>query len=329
MKGFDELNSLRLLAGISVKSPTKIVLQEARSVPMARHQLAPTDGKTMERRAHNVAIAARHVEQAVKALEKVPATDFMGDVPHMIHQLEEILGHEDASYGLKAIAKTCATEHRKVARAEKLQQQEEEEELAAHLDNEVIVADEKKIVARSLDAEIEEHGHPSDLKESTLDYDPNANAVSWENEDEPVNIAPAPGVPTAYSDKPGRDESPESMVNAANDDANYSMKVSVPAPLKTSLKTEIGELRKEFEKYKGKCDVTATHYNTSADALETILNHLETGTVGGLKQAAIFMPTLMSPILHKIPTDVVDFIARGGQNRSLKQHFFAVKKENM
>ncbi|MGI0075785.1 MAG: hypothetical protein ACREAU_00070 [Nitrosopumilaceae archaeon] len=395
----EALNKLRLLAGITIKSQST-VLHEARTVPLAKHELAPKDAKTLNTCARNLEIAARHVEQAISGLEKIPATDFMGDVPHMINQLEQCLGKESDKYGLKHLAKTYRAEHGKATEEEEEQTRDEDEvmvrsrshdhqecedmECNIHSDaglgiddhaeykeegEEVPVKRKPKKISgidtesenflrrkiKELKAEIKKDkpdnlesannlesakndlqaynelliqlrsSAANSMKESTLNYAP-GNEVSWAASDQPVNIVPTTELPTAYPTAPGADESPEQMVNNANLDSDYSRKVPVPNALKTSLKTSIGALRSEFEKYKGRDDVAATHYNTSAEALEAIHGHLATGTTGSLKQAGIFMTKLMSPILHKIPTDVVDFISRGGQHRSLKQHFFALKK---
>jgi hypothetical protein len=62
-----------------------------------------------------------------------------------------------------------------------------------------------------------------------------------------------------------------------------------------------------------------------ANAFDTLNGFLEKGTVYGIKEAQVFMTSLMGPILHKIPADVVKYVAAGGTQRSLKSYVNDVK----
>jgi len=112
-------------------------------------------------------------------------------------------------------------------------------------------------------------------------------------------------------------ESPTQMRNV--DDA--TQKIKVPADIKKSLKDLSKEARAEADQLESRDTDTARFYNTLAQAFEDLLGHLEKETVYDMKKAQIFMSSLMGPILHKIPADVVKFVSYGGQPRSVKDYF--------
>ena len=99
---------------------------------------------------------------------------------------------------------------------------------------------------------------------------------------------------------------------------DHDEKVTVPADLKKQLKDQADEARREGKKLNVSNREASYFYDDLAQAFDDLRTHLEGGTVYDLKQAQIFMTSLMGPMLHKIPADVVNFIARGGKPRSLK-----------
>jgi len=115
-----------------------------------------------------------------------------------------------------------------------------------------------------------------------------------------------------------KDESPESP-------KQDSPKVKVPSNVKTSLKKEIKELRVAAKSIEKTDEMRAEFYNNSANAMEAILNHLNTGTLEGMKLAQIFMTKLMSPIVQRIPDAAYDFVSTGGEPKTLKDLFKEVK----
>lgn len=127
--------------------------------------------------------------------------------------------------------------------------------------------------------------------------------------------------------KTDKNESPTQMkalgdLGNATDDQGYDhdKKVIVPTSIKKLLKDEIADARREAEKVNYSQRVDGEFYSDLAFAFEDILRHLEGGTVYDIKQAQIFMTSLMGPMLHKIPAEVVNFIARGGEPGSLRSY---------
>jgi len=150
------------------------------------------------------------------------------------------------------------------------------------------------------------------LHEGTGVYGDNQpNTLSHTNEKGAVNVAgegfPFPGVGITISD-----------------DGNTE-KVHVPQSIKTTLQNTISELRQVAERVEKRDPAQHWFNNMAADAIEEILNYLKQGTVTGIKEAQIQTTKLMGPILQRIPDEVFLFIARGGQNRSLKDYFYEVK----
>ena len=101
-------------------------------------------------------------------------------------------------------------------------------------------------------------------------------------------------------------------------------KVNVPAALKTALKREAAEARKEAKAMTVSNRDASYFYDDLARMFDDLHMYLDQGTVHDLKSAAVFMTSLMGPMLHKIPAEVVDFIAKGGQTRSLKSYMSKV-----
>ncbi len=101
-------------------------------------------------------------------------------------------------------------------------------------------------------------------------------------------------------------------------------KVTVPANIKSALKSQADEARREAKKLNVSNREASYFYDDLAQAFDDLRGHLEGGTVYDLKQAQIFMTSLMGPMLHKIPAEVVKFIANGGKSRSLKDYMTKV-----
>ena len=110
-------------------------ISEAREAPLRKVELKPTNSKTLKRKTRGLKQACKHLKAAVASLERIPATDFSGQVPHFISELEDILDAGGNS-GMEAYLETCNSELRKLEgekdRAERKDKQEEEyEKLAA------------------------------------------------------------------------------------------------------------------------------------------------------------------------------------------------------
>ena len=108
---------------------------------------------------------------------------------------------------------------------------------------------------------------------------------------------------------------------------DHDRKVSVPASVKTALRTQAAQARKEAKEL-GVADKDAKwFYENLAKMFEELLGHLDGGTVLDIKKAQIFMSSLMGPMLHKIPAEVVSFVAKGGAERTLKDYMKPVDKK--
>jgi len=91
------LNKLRLSAGIPMDlaleaaQPTAKPITEARETPKMRADLATKDKKSLKGQERGVKRAMEHIKQAISTLEKIPATDYRGEIPHFIGELEDLL----------------------------------------------------------------------------------------------------------------------------------------------------------------------------------------------------------------------------------------------
>lgn len=122
-------------------------------------------------------------------------------------------------------------------------------------------------------------------------------------------------------------ESPSQLANLEPSPSDHDEKVHVPAKLKSALRSLAAEARKDAKNL-GVTDMeNHWFYNNLADAFEKLAGHLDAGTKHELKMAQVFMTTLMGPMLHKIPADVVKFIAKGGEERPLKDYMKPVGVE--
>lgn len=423
----DKLNKLRLLAGIPVKQgeTQKKIVTEARAVPMRRAELAPKTIENLKARADHLDAAVRMVQSAIDHLDRVPATDFMGDIPAYISDLEEVLGGTDRGHGLANLAAVFKKELRSFKRnqgklTENMDKLPEEpmddldaefgpdrgEDLAADVPADVEakaadeitggeapapefekgdrvtcgeeewtvvsepengmvalvpvgqednidaiklcdVADLEKVAGAAeqdddnivdpapegeMDAEVAADEIPQE--EPAMDK-PKLESINYyydtfkdsheEDEEKPVNVADGKANKNSvYREvklKDDKNESP-SQLNALGAPSNSDMetKVKVPSKIKTLLRDEMAHIEKEMENLSPNDKDNRWFYKNLHTAFGDLLKHLEAGTVHDIKKAQIFMTSLMGPMLHKIPAEVVNFVAKGGQNRSLKDY---------
>lgn len=127
-----KINELRMMAGLTIiqeleKSPPKQELKEARETPRRKADLKQTDGKSLKAKMRGLTQAVKHVNAAVESLERIPATDFSGDVPRFIGELEDLLDTGGAS-GMEAYLEMITSELRKLDGTEKQKKRKEEEE---------------------------------------------------------------------------------------------------------------------------------------------------------------------------------------------------------
>lgn len=99
------LNIMRLQAGLVIDpslEKTKTVT-EAREVPRKRSDLVAKSPETIKAHVVGLTKAITHLENAVKALERIPAHDFMGDIPHYINEIEELISSDSGQAGMKSL----------------------------------------------------------------------------------------------------------------------------------------------------------------------------------------------------------------------------------
>lgn len=107
-------------------------------------------------------------------------------------------------------------------------------------------------------------------------------------------------------------------------------KVKVPPVLISAMKAQIAEFKKAADfNAAGRDDVRGSFALTVHDALQTILDDLEIGTVAGLRQATIDLDKMMNPIYLQIPEEVILFIRNGGKPASLKDLFLQQKQKRV
>jgi len=122
--------------------------------------------------------------------------------------------------------------------------------------------------------------------------------------------------------KDDKKEAPNQLDHlGAASDGEQVKKVRVPAGVKSALSDAIKDTESQLEKL-GITDIDSRFfYKSLAQAMKELLVHIEGGTVEDIKKAQIFWSTLMSPIMHKIPAVVSNFIMKGGETPSLKDLF--------
>jgi hypothetical protein len=109
------LNKLRLNAGLPMDlaleakgESSENQITEARETPKRRTELASKDKRSIKQQERGVKRAMEHIKQAITQLEKIPATDFRGEIPHFISELEDLL--DGGQGGMEGYLATVADE---------------------------------------------------------------------------------------------------------------------------------------------------------------------------------------------------------------------------
>lgn len=147
---------------------------------------------------------------------------------------------------------------------------------------------------------------------------------SWGAEGKPVNVVSAEdGVSPYYPDGSKSENASQIPTNPYNE----NQAVKVPAKIMSSLKSEADIARKLAETFTMRKDWDNKNFHENlANAFDTLGGFLEKGTIYGIKEAQVFMTSLMSPIMNKLPASVVKYVAAGGQQRSLRSYLNDVKE---
>jgi len=155
-----------------------------------------------------------------------------------------------------------------------------------------------------------------------------AKGTSMEKDDkQPVNVVSKE--PTTADRSSDKSESPRQSMQVDDDNdvsggSDEEKKILVPSKIKTQLRDEIKKAEADAKKLDYSDRQAAQFYMDLAQMFTDLLTHIEGGTSYDIKKAQIFMTSLMGPMLHKIPADVVNFLARGGEPASLKSYMNAV-----
>jgi hypothetical protein len=441
------LNQMRRLAGLPVdyqmeanlareREATALaeaqelkVLREARDVPGRRSEVSPKNRENMDKRVQEAEKALEYVKKAIGCLERIPSTDFRGEVQHMIKELEAVVNDDESDgVSLTSVVGDIRTEFDGFDAEDKeitsieaeavgvMGAHEEEEEINAKLANMNLVLhlqrigrprkgyatgwianlatdEETEVVVQfdyagggrgSIDPDSNRFG-PDEAAEvditSVVDKAGNqynvddlsvedaqidiiqhyaemaseqeevkvstkrpvqeamfGNGFKSHEDDEtkPVNVARGKAnkeqVWDAVNPKDDRNESPNQMDNsmsagtspqqvAVGDEAP----VKVPAKVKSDLKAEIDKIDAAAKKLNVYDKEAKQFYKDLANAFTDLMNHIDGGTVGDIKRAQIYMTSLMSPMMNKIPATVINFLATGGERRSLKDYYTEVK----
>jgi len=98
------LNKLRINAGLPMDLTIETApdvegkqITEAREAPRMSRDLATTDKRSLGSKVRGVERAMDHIRQAIGVLEKIPATDYSGEIPHFISELEDLLDGDTRS----------------------------------------------------------------------------------------------------------------------------------------------------------------------------------------------------------------------------------------
>ena len=331
----NKLNKLRLLAGICIdpvleKSQHVNIKQvtEARQVPIDKKGLASKSKKNMEARISNVKFALEYLQKTYNALDNIPATDYLGDIPNIMNQIEDILGDEDQG-GLKSIVTHFEKEYSVWKR------QHDDKTERSRLKKEADAAEEEECSSAMAEEMVTKSSEEGARAEGNIDADSVAvKESSDETKDKVVNETDVKlDIVNLDDDPDDKDEGPtqlKSLDEPSDQDQTINItdaKVKIPNGIKNCLKSEISQYKKEAEKLNVNNKDAATFYNNLANAFQDILNHLEGGTAYDIKQAQLYAQTLMGPILHKIPSKVWNFLTTGGEQRSLKTIMKDVSKE--
>lgn len=146
--------------------------------------------------------------------------------------------------------------------------------------------------------------------------------TSWGKGTKPVNVV-SDEEPSIYYPNGSKKENANQL---STNPYNENQAVKVPPAIKSSLKSEADTARKLAETFSMRRDWDSKNFHENlANAFDTLNGFLDKGTIYGIKEAQIFMTSLMSPMMNKIPADVIKYIAAGGTLRSLKSYLNDVK----
>ncbi len=366
-----ELNKMRLAAGLvidpSIEITERVQVNEARETPRRRSDLKQGDAKSLKAKVRGCKSACKHINAAIDALERIPATDFAGDVPRFIGELEDLLDCGGES-GMEGYLEMCSSELRKTEGKEKQEkrksdEEEEYEKLEADAEVEAMATNEDEgfgeFIKSLSDVQQEQLRVAMDvlqkltgggiigeaayetittimgdkLEEAMHYYGVQYKGSHEADGDKPINVSDGTSNDEQVMDTlpPTKKEGPTQMKAEEEEKVkvkdDFNTELKIPNGIKQSLRTEIDKANQESKKLDSRDKDASYFYRDLARAFSDLLGHLEKGTRYDFKQAQTFAQTLMGPMLHKIPTDVWKFLTNGGETRSLKDYMKPVDKK--
>lgn len=140
-----KLNKLRLLSGITIDPALETTpVNEARKVPLRRGELTNKDQKSLGNKVAGLKSAINHIQNAIKALDRIPSTDFGGDIPHAIAELEDVLEGDNNNGGLIHLIDSFDKDHRTKIKSDKVEAKAKAEEEEANAFNEEMSLNESR-----------------------------------------------------------------------------------------------------------------------------------------------------------------------------------------
>lgn len=111
-------------------------------------------------------------------------------------------------------------------------------------------------------------------------------------------------------------------------DVESAQKVSVPPAMIATLTARAIDARKYADHLNVTQKEDREFYNDLARMFEDLNAYLKRGTVYDIKNASVFMTSLMGPMLYEIPTEIVRFITYGGAHAPLKSFVNSITTPN-
>jgi hypothetical protein len=130
-----------------------------------------------------------------------------------------------------------------------------------------------------------------------------------------------------FNDPVGTEDKPQTDLTYSGA-MEHDEKVIVPAEVMSELKAAVVSFDNAAKQFDRVDDVKGSYAMTAASALQQLVDDLELGTVAGIKQAQIHMSSYMNIISAHVPSEVVNFIHRGGRKSSLRD-MFSTKWDNV
>lgn len=101
--------------------------------------------------------------------------------------------------------------------------------------------------------------------------------------------------------------------------AGHEDSIKVPSNVLTDLRAKITELQKQLDNSSD--DAQSSFLMTTIDAFEELHKQISLKTGAGIKQAQIYLMTLMNAITMHLPASTSKFITNGGRSPSLADRF--------